>query len=239
MNLIVAARRGDCLQSLAEELTKAHSVQVEVIAVDLLAPGEPAGLIKRVEELGHPVDLLINNAGFGLLSRVDDTDADGVQRMISLNVSALTALTYAVLPAMLKRQSGAILNIASLAAFQPVVYMPVYGATKSYVLHFSESLWAEARERNVLVMAVCPGFTKTEFLDVAGVQGWYTRFAQTSADVVATSINAIRRRRPSVICGWINWLTSLLSRLVSRKMIVIGSQAMMRPRKSSKTERTS
>jgi hypothetical protein len=236
MNLILAARREDRLQMLAEELSKAHSVQVEVIAVDLLADGEPGGLLKRVEELGHPVDLLINNAGFGLMSHVEETDAAEVRRMISLNVTALTALTYTVLPAMLERQSGAIVNIASLAAFQPVVYMPVYGATKSYVLHFSESLWAEARERNVLVMAVCPGFTKTEFFDVAGMQGWYTRFAQTTADVVATSINAIRRRRVSVVCGWLNWLTSLLPRFVSRRMIELGSQAMMRPPKRSKAE---
>lgn len=238
MNLILAARREDRLQILAEELSGAHNIQVEVIAVDLLAHGEPDGLMKRVEALGHPIDLLINNAGFGQMSRVDETDVGEVKRMISLNLTVLTALTYAVLPAMLERQSGAIVNIASLAAFQPVVYMPVYGATKSYVLHFSESLWAEARERNVLVMAVCPGFTKTEFFDVAGMQGWYTRFAQTSADVVATSIKAIRRRRGSVVCGWLNWLTSLLPRFVSRKMIVLGSQAMMRPPKRSKTPGT-
>jgi hypothetical protein len=96
----------------------------------------------------------------------------------------------------------------------------------------SESLWAEARQRNVLVMAVCPGFTKTEFFDVAGMKGWYTKFAQTSADVVAISIKALRRRRPFVVCGWLNWLTSLLPRFVSRRMIVVGSETLMRPPKA-------
>lgn len=231
MNLLLAARRQDRLQTLGEELAKAHGIQFHAIPVDLLADGEPAGLMRQVEELGHPIELLVNNAGFGLMTRLDETDPDEVQRMLALNVSALTALTYAALPAMLERQSGAIINVASLAAFQPVVYMPAYGATKAYVLHFSESLWAEARERNVLVMAVCPGFTKTEFFDVAGMEGWYTKFAQTTAEVVATSIKALRRRRPFVVCGWLNRLTSLLPRFVSRRMIVIGSEKMMRPPK--------
>lgn len=229
MNLILAARREDRLRALGEELTKAHGVQAHSIPVDLLAEGEPAGLVQKVEELGHPIELLVNNAGFGLMTRLEDTDPDEVQRMLGLNIGALTALTYAMLPAMLERQSGAIVNLASLAAFQPVVYMPAYGATKVFVLHFSESLWAEARERNVLVMAVCPGFTKSEFFDVAGMQGWYTKFAQTTEDVVAVSIKALRRRRPFVVCGWLNWLTALLPRFVSRRMIVIGSEMMMRP----------
>jgi uncharacterized protein len=231
MNLILAARREDRLKALAEELSQANGIQTKIIAVDLLADGEPAGLVAKVADLGHPIELLVNNAGFGLMSRLDDTNLDEVQRMLALNVSVLTALTYAILPNMLARQSGAIVNIASLAAFQPVVYMPAYGATKSYVLHFSESLWAEARQRNVLVMAVCPGFTKTEFFDVAGMTGWYTKFAQTSQEVVAISIKALRRRRPFVVCGRLNWLTSLLPRFVSRRMIVVGSEAMMRPPK--------
>lgn len=234
MNLILAARREERLIALGEELARTNAIQFHAIPVDLLAEGEPAGLVKKVEELGHPIQLLVNNAGFGLISRLDQTAPDEVQRMLTLNVSVLTALTYALLPQMLDRQSGAIVNIASLAAFQPVVYMSAYGATKSYVLHFTESLWAEAREKNVLVMAVCPGFTKTEFFDVAGMQGWYTRLAQTSHEVVTIAIKAIRRQRPFVICGWLNRLTALLPRFVTRRMIVIGSEAMMRPPKGKK-----
>lgn len=236
MNLILAARREERLTALGEELATAHGIQFHAVSVDLLAEGEPAGLVRKVEELGHPIELLVNNAGFGVMTRISETDKDEVQRMLTLNVSVLTALTYAMLPQMLNRQSGAIVNIASLAAFQPVVYMPAYGATKSFVLHFSESLWAEARERNVLVMAVCPGFTKTEFFDVAGMKGWYTKFAQTSQDVVAISIKALRRRRPFVICGWLNRLMSLLPRFVSRRMIVVGSEKMMRPPKGGEMQ---
>lgn len=233
MNLILAARREDRLRLLGDDLTRSHGVQIEIISVDLLAEGEPAGLVRKIEGLGHRLELLVNNAGFGLMTRLDQTNPAEVQRMLELNVTALTALTYAMLPGMLERQSGAVVNIASLAAFQPVVYMPAYGATKSYVLHFSESLWAEARAKNVLVMAVCPGFTKTEFFDVAGMKGWYTKFAQTTNEVVAASIKSLRRRRPFVVCGWLNWLTSLLPRFISRRLIVIGSQAMMRPPKTS------
>ena len=235
MNLILAARREERLTALGEELAKAHGIQFHAVPVDLLADGEPAGLVKAVEELGHPIELLVNNAGFGVMSKLGETDNDEVQQMLNLNVSVLTGLTYAMLPQMLERQSGAIVNIASLAAFQPVVYMPAYGATKSYVLHFSESLWAEARERNVLVMAVCPGFTKTEFFDVAGMQGWYTKFAQTSQEVVSISMKALRRRKPFVVCGWLNRLTGLLPRFVSRRMIVVGSERMMRPPKGKTT----
>jgi len=229
MNLILAARRAERLTALGEELAQQHGIQFHAVPVDLLAAGEPEGLVHQVKEFGHPIELLINNAGFGLMSRVDDTSREEVQRMLALNVAVLTDLTYAMLPQMLERQSGAIVNIASLAAFQPVVYMPAYGATKAYVLHFSEALWAETRERNVHVMAVCPGFTKSEFFEVAGMTGWYTRFAQTPQDVVTTSLKALRRRKAFVVCGWLNWLTSLMPRFVTRKRVVLGSELMMRP----------
>ncbi len=229
MNLILAARRGDKLTELGEELATRHGIQFHAIPVDLLADCEPACLVRKVEELGHPIELLINNAGFGLMSRLDETNSLEVQRMLALNVSVLTELTYAMLPQMLERQSGAIVNLASLAAFQPVVYMPAYGASKAYVLHFSEALWAETRERNVLVMAVCPGFTKSEFFEVAGMSGWYTKFAQTPPDVVKASLKALRRRKAFVVCGWLNRLTSLTPRFFSRKRVVLASELMMRP----------
>ena len=230
MNLIVAARRIERLQSLADELTESHGVTVHPVGVDLLADGEPDGLLAEVEKLGHAIDLLVNNAGFGILSRVDETNVDEVLRMIDLNLTALTTMTYRLLPQMRQRSEGAIVNLASLAAFQPVVYMPAYGATKTFVLHFSEALWAELRDTGVQVLALCPGFTRTEFFDVAGMQGWYTWFAQTPTDVVNTALKTLRKRRSNVVVGWMNWVISLMPRLSSRRMNVLMSERFMRPR---------
>src|SRR5690606_38302708 len=121
-----------------------------------------------IERRGLTVELLVNNAGFGFAGAIDDTEVERMLEMIRLNVAAFTELTYRALSGMLERGHGAIINVASVAAFQPVAYMPVYAATKSYVLSLSEALWAEARDHNVTVMALCPGATRTEFFDVAG-----------------------------------------------------------------------
>lgn len=231
MNLVLAARRIDRLDAIADDLRNKHGVSVHSIQCDFLAEGQPERLVQQVAELGVMIDLLVNNAGFGINSRCEETDVVEVQRMIDLNVGVLTRMTYAYLQPMLTRGAGSIINIASQASFQPVAYMPAYGATKAYVLSFTEALWAEVRSRGVHVMAVCPGFIKTEFLDVAQVPAKLSKSALTPKDVVDATLKGLRRRRPYVVVGLQANVMTFLPRLLPRGMVAIASEQFMRPPK--------
>ena len=135
--------------------------------------------------------LLTPSPGIGSL-----TDVEMMLSMGQLNITALTELTYRVLPGLLDRGHGAIINVSSVVAMQPVAYMPVYSASKAFVLHFSEALWAEARDRGVTVMALCPGTTETEFFDVAGVPGWLKKQrSQTARQVGNEALDGLEKRR--------------------------------------------
>src|SRR5271156_4950090 len=164
MNVILVARSEDKLQALASEL---KNIKATVIPLDLTLPDAAPTLKKKVAELGLQVDLLINNAGFGTFGPFEEIDPKLEQQEIQLNVMALVDLTHAFIPAMLERGEGAIINLASVAAHQPVPYMSVYAATKAFVLSFSEALWAEYKDRGIRVLSLNPGATKTEFHSVA------------------------------------------------------------------------
>jgi short-subunit dehydrogenase len=165
-DLVLVARREAELELLAKELTARHGVTAEVCAADLTSRTGIKSVVRAVGK--RPVDALVNNAGFGLGGRFAEQDQAVVQRMIDLNVDALTALTAAFLPAMTQRGRGKILNVASTAAFQPGPFMAVYYASKAYVLSFSEALAEECSGTGVTVTALCPGYTPTEFHEVAG-----------------------------------------------------------------------
>jgi len=146
-----------------------------------------------------------------------------------VNISALTELTYRALPGMLERGHGGIVNVASVAAFQPVGFMGAYAASKAYVLHFSESLWAETRERGVTVTALCPGTTRTEFFDVSGAVGWLEKHsAQDVKPVVRAGLKALEKRRQYVISSWKSYILSLLVRLATRATAVKESMKFFR-----------
>ena len=232
MHLILVARRRHLLEQLAEELHTAHGTKCEVIVCDLTQPDELRAMVEQVRQKQIPVELLINNAGFGQVGPVEKTDSSKVMEMVQLNITALTELTYAFLPAMLERKHGGVINVASVAAFQPIAYMGAYAASKAYVLHFSEALWAEAREQGVTVMALCPGVTATEFFDVAGATGWLAKHrSQTVQQVVKTALKYFERRRQYIVCGWLNYLLSLAVRLANRRTVVRESMKYFRPSK--------
>jgi len=147
MHLVLTARREEQLQQLAAELHQTHGTKTVLIVADLAVPTEPARILKEIGERGLTLELLVNNAGFGVVAEIEQTDVNRLLEMLKVNVSALAELTLRVLPGMLQRGHGGIINVSSVAAFQPVGYMGAYAATKAFVLHFSESLWAEARER--------------------------------------------------------------------------------------------
>lgn len=235
MHLVLVARRKDLLEKLADELHTAHGTKCEIFVADLTAASVPSPVTALVDEVTRrniQVELLINNAGFGYVSEIETTEVDRVVQMINLNIAALTELTYRLLSGMMQRGHGAVINVSSVAAFQPVAYMGVYAATKAFVLHFSEALWAEAREKGVTVMALCPGPTQTEFFDVAGAKGWLTKKrSQTPEEVVKCALRALEKKRQYVVSGWINYILALAVRLANRRTVVRESMKYFRPAK--------
>ena len=200
-HLVLIARRKDRLDALAAELGNARAVEC-----DLSISGAAATLMTDLAAHGEQVELLINNAGFGLAGRFAGLDGARQRQMIDLNCGALTELAHAVLPGMIVAKAGAILNVASTAAFQPGPGMAVYFATKAYVLSFSEALHEEVKRHGVTVTALCPGPTATEFGEVAGWGGHplIDHLSAKSPDVVRAGLTAVEKRRAVVIPGVIN-----------------------------------
>ncbi|MBS0266333.1 MAG: SDR family oxidoreductase [Planctomycetes bacterium] len=232
MHLVLAARRESLLTQLAAELMQAHGTKTEIVVVDLARADEPVRLLQEIERRGITIELVINNAGFGYVSPIETTDIDRVLEMVRLNISALTELTLRVLPGMMERGHGGVINIASVAAFQPVGYMGAYAASKSYVLHFSEALWAEAREKGVTVTTLCPGTTKTDFFQVSGAPSFLDRHSsQDVRQVVKTGLKAFEKGRQYVVSGWKNYILSLLVRIATRGTVVKESMKFFRPKK--------
>jgi short-subunit dehydrogenase len=209
--LVLVARRRDRLEALAAEIGGT------VIAADLSEAGAAARLIDEIEARGLRIATLINNAGFGLIGRVATLPAERQREMIDLNIGALTDLTRRVLPSMIERREGAILNVASTAAFQPGPGMAVYFATKAFVLSFTEALHQEVKNKGIRVSALCPGPTATEFGQVAGVAGRsFDRLSADAAGVVAAGLKGLDRNKAVVIPGLGNKVTAQSSRFIPR-----------------------
>ena len=229
--LVLVARRRDRLDRLAAEL--GAEGDAVVVAQDLAAAGAAERLLAEVRARGFAVDLLVNNAGVGHTSRFDRQPAELARAMVDLNVRALTELTRAVLPDMVARGRGRIVNVASNAAFQPVPYMAVYAATKAYVVSFTEALATELRGTGVQVQALCPGITATEFLDVAETHRGLlvTRMPMMSAeDVVAASLRGLDRGRLRVIAGLANRILAVVQSFVPRGIVRRVAGELYRPR---------
>jgi short-subunit dehydrogenase len=169
-DLIIVARRKARLDALAKELSAEHGVTVETLGCDLASATSRARLPKRIESLGLEVDVLVNNAGFATGGRFQESDTERELDQVRVLCEAPVALASAFLPGMVERRSGAILNVASTAAFQPLPYSAGYSAAKAHALAFSEALHGEVSGVGVTVTALCPGPVKTEFWDVAGEQ---------------------------------------------------------------------
>jgi uncharacterized protein len=214
--LVLAARRKERLDALAKELGNARAV-----AIDLSKTTAAAILMADIEKNGETVELLINNAGFGMIGRFAELDAKRERQMIDLNVGALTDLCRAAAPAMIKRKSGAILNVASTAAFQPGPKMAVYFATKAFVLSLSEALHEELKEHGIKVSCLCPGPTRTEFGEVAGFggNGLFDRVAMNAAEVVEAGLKGLDSNRAVVVTGWLNKIGAASTRLAPRSVV--------------------
>lgn len=214
-HLVLTARSAATLGALANELRTRHGVNVTSFPADLSEPGAPQALYERIRAAGLTVDLLINNAGFGRWARFHHEDPQTYQRMLALNISAVVELTQHFVRDMAARGCGGVINVASTAAFQPVSFLAVYAATKSFVLHFTEALDGEYRRRGVSFLALCPGATATNFAKVAQARV-EERWSHQPEDVARTGLDAFLRGRHSVITGTGNYLLSLLPRLLPR-----------------------
>ena len=214
--LVLVARRKDRLDALAAELGNAR-----VMACDLGEAGAVAGLMADILAHGETVSLLVNNAGFGLGGRFASLDGPRQRSMIDLNCGALTQLAHAVLPDMMARKRGQILNVASTAAFQPGPGKAVYFATKAFVLSFSEALHEELRTTGIAVSALCPGPTATEFGTAAGFapSSAINRLAANAEDVVRAGLDGIDAGRAVVIPGLLNKAGAQGHRLLPRALL--------------------
>jgi short-subunit dehydrogenase len=231
-NLVLAARSRDKLEALATALSGAYGVRAHAVAVDLSKPGAAERLRAETESRGLAIDLLVNNAGFATYGRFDEISAERQREEILLNCAALVDMAHAFLPAMVRRGSGAIVNVASTAAFQPLPYMAVYGATKAFVLSFSEALWAENRARGVRVLALCPGATDTPFFDVVGAPEASVGAREKPELVVARALDALDRGRSHLVSGTRNYVMAQAARVLPRAMLAASVERVMRPRGS-------
>lgn len=214
--LVLVARRKDRLQALAKELGNAR-----VVSIDLSKANATAKLMADLEANGETVDLLVNNAGFGLIGQFAKLDAGRQREMIDLNIATLTELCRAVAPAMIERKQGGIINVASTAAFQPGPKMAVYFATKAFVLSLSEALHEELKPHGIKVTCLCPGPTRTEFGDVAGFggNGMFDKLAMESTSVVTAALEGLDRNKAVVIPGWVNKAGATSTRFAPRFVV--------------------
>jgi short-subunit dehydrogenase len=228
VNLILVARREDKLARLRTRLLELHpGLTVDIVTADLSVPGSAARLAATIADLGRQIDILVNNAGVGLHGDFVKQDVGANSAQVQLNCVTLVELTGLFMPAMTANRRGLVINVASTAAFQPVPGMAVYGATKAFVLSFTEALWQETKSSGVRVFALCPGATETEFFARTGEE-FMTSGRQTSQQVVDTAMAAIDKSGPTVISGLRNALLANGYRIAPRRVLLQVAQQMMK-----------
>lgn len=217
-DLILVARRKERLEELAAELQGEYGVDVRVMPADLAVAEQRQALFDDLQREGIEVDVLVNNAGFGLNGKFHVLDMERQMDMVSLNIAALTQLTRLFLPAMVERDRGGVLNVASTASFQAGPKMALYYASKAFVLSLSEAIHEELSDTRVTVSCLCPGPTTTEFGQVADMEDKpLFKFAPMSAASVAKiGFRGFRQNKAIVIAGLGNWLLAHSSRMMPR-----------------------
>lgn len=232
-DVVLVARRQERLESLARDLSVAHGVSARVIVADLAEAGAAVRIADEIEREKISVEVLVNNAGLGVYGRFFETDLAKQLEVIQVNVAALTDLTGRILPGMVARRRGRILNVASTAAFQPGPYMSVYYASKAYVLSFSEAIAEELRGTGVTVTALCPGPTPTEFQERAGVGGEAllpAPFVMEAASVAKAGWDAAKRGKGLVVPGAANKILKEAVRLSPRRLVARAAGRLQKKR---------
>ncbi|MFJ8042683.1 SDR family NAD(P)-dependent oxidoreductase [Kitasatospora sp. NPDC096147] len=228
-DLVLLARSADRLAELAARLGRAHGVRAEVLVQDLAEPDAARRVGAELAARGLAVDLLVNNAGFGTCGRFEENGAGRDHDQLMVNVVALVGLTHEVLPGMLARGAGAVLNVASTAAFQPTPYFAVYGASKTFVLDFGLALRQEYRRRGIKVLTLCPGPVETGFFEVIGTRKAAVTgsFAQPGP-VVRAALRALDRDRAYVTPGLSNLVAAHLAPRRPRTLAAVVAERISR-----------
>jgi short-subunit dehydrogenase len=218
-NLVLTARRRDRLEELARELTSKYGVRAEICTADLALSSGPGEIFGFTQGKGIDIELLVNNAGFGVYGNFAGMDLARILEMVQVNVAAVAHLTHLYLPQMIARKSGDILIVASTASFQAVPYLGVYGATKGFDLFFAEALAEEVRPFGVRVCSLCPGTTTSEFHEVAGSPDRKGRKMETAEKVARTGLRALANGKSYVISGGGNYVGAHVQRLLPRRLV--------------------
>lgn len=228
MHLVLTARREDRLRELAVALRSEHGVEVEVVADDLADPDGP-GRIWRAAASGRRIDLLVNNAGFGAQGDFAEVPLDRQLEMVRVNCTSLLELAHRALGEMVARGEGGIINVSSIAAFQPVPTLATYAATKAFVLSLSQAMNEEVRGSGVRVLALCPGRTPTEFQAVAGTGAVEGAFGlRTPEQVVEEGLSAFDDEDGYSVPGVENYLATWLVRVLPRSAVTRAVKAVVR-----------
>ncbi|WP_407944316.1 SDR family NAD(P)-dependent oxidoreductase [Paenibacillus durus] len=232
-HLVLVARSKSKLEELASELRKRYGIKAEVIPLDLAKEGAPSELYQQCRLLKVEIELLVNNAGFATHGLFEQVSGERQHEEVMLNVTAVVDMTHLFLPDMLRKSSGAVINVASTAGFQPLPYMAVYGATKAFVLSFTQALYWENRDRGVKFFALCPGSTDTSFFNVVGAEEASVGKKDTPERVVEIALRALKEGKLYVVPGMQNYMGAQLSRFITRKqgLRLVGN--MLRPREGS------
>jgi short-subunit dehydrogenase len=235
-NLVLTARRGDRLAQLALELTASYKIQVETFPADLVRPDTPREIFRFTQQKQLPIEVLVNNAGFGKYGEFFRADSQRLLEMLQVNVAAVVSLTHLYLPAMAERRSGYVLIVSSTAAYQAVPYISTYAATKAFELIFAEGVAEEMRDYGVNVCCLCPGSTETEFQQVAGQPPRTARRRETAEKVARVGLEALANGRPRVISGRHNRVNVEMQRLVPRSVVTRIAARLFAPRAPGETQ---
>jgi short-subunit dehydrogenase len=232
-NLVLSARNQEQLEKVAAECRSLGGVEAGVLPKDLAAPSAPQEIFDALKASGTVIDVLVNNAGFGTHGDFAGIDLAADLNLLQVNIVALTALTKLFLREMLSRRSGKILNVASVASFQPGPLMATYYASKAYVLHFSEAVATEVAGRGVTVTALCPGPTESEFGKRAGIQGErpFRVRSMPAGPVAQAGYDGLMRGKRIVIPGLANKVLARMNRLFPRRLIAWGTLQVNRTSK--------
>lgn len=216
-DIIAVSRDEKSLSTLASECRTLHHAEVKIRIKDLGLPRSLDDLVKEVKE--NPLDVLVNNAGFGVYGSFAETDLSQEIQMVQVQIHAMMILTKAALPGMLKKNSGKILNVASVYSYAPVPYQSVYGACKAFILSFSDALADEVRGSGIQITTLCPGVTQTEFRKRAGVQEQKVTSGVSAEHVARFGYQALTRGKVVAIPGVVNKLFVHATRILPRSWV--------------------
>jgi uncharacterized protein len=219
----VVARREDRLRELAEELNGAHGIRAEIVAASVADHDGRTELGAEIERRGLTVEVLVNNAGYGSGGRFQDLDADNEENMVRLNVEAVVGLCGLYAPKMVARGRGAILNVGSVAGFQPIPRQTTYAASKAFINAFTEALHVDLAGTGVTATVLCPGFTETEFAEVGGVGSFDqlpSFLVDTAREVAKAGVDGMEKGKRSVVPGPHNMVTALGGRFAPRSLLL-------------------